>query len=125
VLEDLGHKVTEASDGSEALRVLKEVDCDFQLLITDYAMPRLSGTEFLRSAKRLCPDVPALIVTGYADADAIRGRPGAVEILQKPFTPAQLETAIERLCGAEPSTRLTGKSTKRVNRETFSNRASR
>jgi DNA-binding NtrC family response regulator len=67
-------------------------------LITDYAMPHQSGTEFLREARKLCPDVPALIVTGYAETDAIGDRPVNVEILLKPFTPTALEATIERIC---------------------------
>ena len=45
-------------------------------MITDYAMPHVSGAEFLREARELCPGVPALMITGYADADAISDRPG-------------------------------------------------
>jgi len=98
VLEDLGHRVVEAADGAQALEVLRD-NCHFDLLISDYAMPHLSGTDFLRHAHDLCPEVPALIVTGYAEADAIGDRPGGVEILQKPFTRDALEGAIESLCG--------------------------
>jgi CheY-like chemotaxis protein len=64
-------------------------------------MPQLSGTEFLRQAREVCPGVPALIVTGYAEADAIQDRPAGVEVLLKPFTPKQLEAALLRVCGAE------------------------
>jgi PAS domain S-box-containing protein len=98
LLTDLGHSVVEAEDGAEAMEVLKTRTCDFDLLISDYAMPQLSGTDFLRQAQRLCPDVPALIVTGYADAEAIGDRPKGVAILQKPFTAVALETAIAKLC---------------------------
>ncbi len=97
VLGDFGHTVVEAADGTDALRVLRE-DCGFDLLITDYAMPHLSGTDLLRAAQDICPEVPALIVTGYAEAEAIRDRPEHVDILQKPFTPEALEGAIEHLC---------------------------
>jgi CheY-like chemotaxis protein len=98
LLTDLGHSVVEAEDGAEAMEVLKTRTCDFDLLISDYAMPQLSGTDFLRQAQRLCPDVPALIVTGYAEAEAIGDRPKGVAILQKPFTAVALETAIAKLC---------------------------
>ena len=98
LLEDLGHEVVEATNGAEALMVLNKGDCRFDLMISDYAMPHQSGTEFLREARKLCPDVPALIVTGYAETDAIGDRPENVEILLKPFTPAILEAMIERIC---------------------------
>ncbi|HEX6661501.1 MAG TPA: response regulator [Sphingomicrobium sp.] len=101
VLEELGHEVLQAENGADALRVLKEHDCRSDLLITDYAMPHLSGTEFLREARILCPDVPALIITGYAEANAIADRPAGVEILLKPFTPAMLDEAIARICQPE------------------------
>jgi CheY-like chemotaxis protein len=98
LLSDLGHQVTEAANGVEALRKLTQGDCDFDLMISDYAMPHLSGTEFLREARRLCPGVPALIITGYAEADAISDRPEGVEVLLKPFTPDKLDAALARVC---------------------------
>jgi two-component SAPR family response regulator len=64
-------------------------------------MPHLSGTDFLREARLLCPDVPALLITGYADVGMIRDRLDGVELLLKPFTPAKLEAAMARVCGPE------------------------
>jgi CheY-like chemotaxis protein len=81
--------------------LLETGKCDVDLLITDYAMPHLSGTEFLREARLLCPDVPALLITGYADGDMIRDKPAGVETLLKPFTPSQLDAAIARMLNAE------------------------
>ena len=100
LLADLGHAVTEAANGPEALDTLKGGDCDYDLVISDYAMPHQSGTEFLREAREHCPDVPALIITGYAEADAISERAEGVDVLLKPFTPAKLEACLHRLCGA-------------------------
>jgi PAS domain S-box-containing protein len=99
-LEDCGHHVLQAADGADAIRVLKDNDCDCELIITDYAMPHVSGSEFIRQARLLCPGVPALIITGYAEADAIGDRPDGVEILLKPFTSVALEDAIARMVGA-------------------------
>jgi len=98
MLEDLGHKVVGAANGKEALKVLRAEQCEYDLMISDYAMPHLSGTEFLREARELCPGVAALIITGYAEADAISDRPEGVEILLKPFTPRALEAAVARIC---------------------------
>jgi len=99
VLSDLGHDIVEASNGADALASLEARECDFDLLISDYAMPHLSGTEFLRKARKLCPGVPALIITGYAEAEAIADRPKGVEVLQKPFTQSMLESALSRIVG--------------------------
>ena len=96
-----GIKCTRPRTAQTALEVLTTRDCDFDLLITDYAMPHLSGTEFLREARLLCPEVPALLITGYAEVDMIRDRPANVELLLKPFTPSNLDAAIARACGAD------------------------
>ena len=101
VLEDAGHEVRQSDNGADALALLKKGDCDFDLLITDYAMPYLSGTDLLREARLLCPDVPALLITGYAETEKIGDRPAGVEMLLKPFTPAALEGAMVRACGLE------------------------
>jgi PAS domain S-box-containing protein len=98
VLADLGHEIVEAASGAEALDALRSGDCNYGLMISDYAMPHLSGTEFLRKAREFCPGVPALIITGYAEAEAIGNRPDGVEVLQKPFSPRELEDALHRVC---------------------------
>jgi PAS domain S-box-containing protein len=96
LLKDIGHDVVEAANGADALKLLQNGKCEFDLMITDYAMPNLSGTEFLREARQYCPGVGALIITGYAETGAVRDRPEGVEILLKPFTPSQLEAALAR-----------------------------
>jgi CheY-like chemotaxis protein len=98
MLADLGHEVVEAANGTDALTVLKNRSSDYDVLVSDYAMPQLSGIDFLMEARKLCPGVPALIITGYAEADAISGRPEGVEILSKPFTSPILEAALLRVC---------------------------
>ena len=94
--------MVEAANGAEALKRLEERRLRATIvMISDYAMPHLSGTEFLREAREICPDVPALIITGYAEADAISDRPEGVEILLKPFTANKLESVLTRICGAQ------------------------
>ena len=100
MLEELGHTVVEAANGKEALAALQNGASNCDVLISDYAMPHLSGTEFLRRAREIFPNVPALIITGYAEADAVCDRPDSVEILLKPFTPMALEKALSQLCSA-------------------------
>jgi PAS domain S-box-containing protein len=93
MLEDLGHQVTQARDGPSALEIMQgEQACD--LLISDYAMPKQSGTDLIRQARAVRPGMPALIITGYADAEAINDRPADVAVLSKPFDLAALGSAI-------------------------------
>jgi PAS domain S-box-containing protein len=96
MLVELGHSVVEAVNGDEALAALANGAADCDLIISDYAMPHLSGTEFVRRARQLVPDIPAIIITGYAEADAVRDRPDSVEILLKPFREEALREALAR-----------------------------
>ena len=94
VLTELGHRVTEAANGAEALAKMNNGKSDWDLLISDYAMPELSGTDLVRAMRKVQPDLPCLIITGYAEQDAVGGRPDDVTVLSKPFTPAKLSEAI-------------------------------
>ena len=94
VLEELGHVVTEAANGAEALAALKAGESDWDLLISDYAMPELSGTELMDELRKVHPRLPCIIITGYAEGEAVGDRPDDVMVLSKPFTPAQLSDAI-------------------------------
>jgi PAS domain S-box-containing protein len=96
MLADLGHAPIEAASGVEALELLASNDHRFDLLITDYAMPRQSGTEVVRLVREQQPALPAIIVTGYADEAEIGSRPAEVGLLMKPFRLADLAGAIRR-----------------------------
>ncbi len=96
MLRDLGHDAVEVASGPEAIEVLGGDDSRFDVMITDYAMPRQSGTEVVRLARQTHPELPAVIITGYADAEAIGGRPTDVGLLMKPFTLAELSGAVHR-----------------------------
>ena len=94
LLRDLGHNVVEATDGAGVLSLLRaDPDC-CELLISDYAMPHVSGAEVIRQARAVKPGLPAIIITGYADAQSISRRPEDVLVLAKPFTADQLTGAI-------------------------------
>ena len=95
LLHDLGHQVIEASTGGEVLDILEKDPDAFDLLITDYAMPALSGVEVVRRARELSPGLPGIIITGYADTNSISNRPEDVCVIAKPFTPDQLSRAIQ------------------------------
>jgi len=96
LLRELGHQVLEALSGAEALDLLKADASRIDLLLSDYAMPQLSGTDIVAAARECRPGLPALLVTGYADADEIGERPSDVAILSKPFTVPDLASALAR-----------------------------
>jgi CheY-like chemotaxis protein len=94
LLKDLGHQVTEAAGGSEVLDKLRADPTGFDCVVSDYAMPDISGTEVVRQARSIRHALPAILITGYADSRSIRTLPSDVRVLTKPFTPDELDLAI-------------------------------
>jgi CheY-like chemotaxis protein len=94
LLEDLGHSVVEANSGPEALRHLS-AGLEPDLLITDYAMPGMTGLELGQEVRRRLPDLPILLATGFAELEGA----GAANMprLAKPYTQDQLANQIARL----------------------------
>jgi CheY-like chemotaxis protein len=65
VLGELGHRITTASEGQEALdRFSRD---KFDLVITDYKMPRMNGLELIVRIRERAPTVPIILVSGYVD----------------------------------------------------------
>lgn len=93
MLEDEGHVVIEATSGTDALEVLRRGE-RVDLVITDQAMPRMTGLELTKIIKSEWPKLPVIMATGYAELpegvgfDLIR--------LSKPFTQAQLVEALSQ-----------------------------
>jgi PAS domain S-box-containing protein len=94
LLQDSGHEIVEASDGGKALKLLAAKQT-FDLLITDYAMPNVSGAEVIAGSRKMRPTLPAIMITGYADPAALPAT-RRVTLLAKPFTPAQMGEAIQK-----------------------------
>ena len=90
MLEDMGHRVREALSGQTALDILRSQAID--LLITDYAMPGLSGIELIDAARREWPDLKAALVSGYADLPAGTGL--SLPRLAKPYDDSDLHDLI-------------------------------
>ncbi|MDB5459082.1 MAG: Histidine kinase [Caulobacteraceae bacterium] len=87
MLEDLGHTVAQAASGAEALEIVVR-DPAIDLVISDHAMPEMTGLELAGVIKAGRPDLPLILATGYAelppDADPTLPR------LAKPFTQREL-----------------------------------
>jgi CheY-like chemotaxis protein len=97
MLEDLGHHVIEASSGDQALRIL-EAGRTVDLLLTDHAMPGMTGIELARIARRTRPAMPVLLATGYTDLPA--GQKIDLPRLSKPYMQNELREQIDRLLSA-------------------------
>jgi len=93
IFSDMGHEVLEAHSGRSALEVLQREDVD--LMITDYAMPRMTGGELVEAAKDVKPDLKIIVASGYAELPD--GAALNVPRLAKPFTDGELARAIADL----------------------------
>ena len=96
VLCQEGHRVVEASDGAVALEILQMFR--FDLVITDFVMPKLNGIKFVEQLHTLQPRLPIIFITGYLSA--ISGKAildEVAEVLQKPFEPDLLRSTVQRL----------------------------
>jgi signal transduction histidine kinase len=93
MLEDLGHAAVQAASGAEALSLL-EGGLEIDLLLTDHAMPQMTGVELARRLREVRPDLKVILATGYADL------PRTPEIdlprLAKPFRQEELARALAR-----------------------------
>jgi PAS domain S-box-containing protein len=95
-LETLGHPTIQASSGRLAVELLNGGAAPaIDLLLVDYAMPGLSGIEVARAARANNPDLPIIIVTGYADTKFFDEWIDGAQLLRKPCRLHDLATAIE------------------------------
>jgi PAS domain S-box-containing protein len=104
-LQDLGHDVRIAFDGSEALEAARGFSPD--LVFLDIGLPGLTGYEVALSMRQIpgCAKVPIIAVTGYArDVDRVRAlRAGLSAHLTKPIDVTRLESIVEEMMVATPS----------------------
>ena len=94
MLEDLGHRVIEAGSGQAALEILERRP-DVELVVTDHAMPGLTGAELVQQVSMRFPHVQTMLASGFAELSLADGRVSALH-LTKPFTQAELQAAIVR-----------------------------
>ncbi len=102
MLEDLGHTVIAAHSGAQALEAL-EKHRDIDLVITDHAMPRMTGVELAAAIAARRPGTPIILATGYAELPA--GAEANLPRLSKPYRQETLAEAIAATIDAEQSAR--------------------
>jgi CheY-like chemotaxis protein len=95
-LERAGYVVSAADSAGAALEMLA-AGLRPDLVVTDHAMPGLSGAELLRLAHARLPHLPALLVTGYDEVTEREALPAGVHVLLKPFQRGELITQVGAL----------------------------
>ena len=95
----LGHDVAGFTNPEEALEAFRAQPNDFDVVVTDLAMPLISGIDFARQLRAIRPDMPVLVTTGNASAvDEARAREAGIrELILKPVTFDELCQTINRL----------------------------
>jgi two-component system, cell cycle response regulator CpdR len=91
-----GHELTETIDGAQALDALNRKDGKFDLLLADVKMPVMDGVTLALAAGRDRPDMPIMLMTGYADQrERAHGLDALVhEVIFKPFSIDQIKVAV-------------------------------
>ncbi|MFN8611103.1 MAG: response regulator [Vulcanimicrobiota bacterium] len=97
VLSNQGYRVTCAENGEQAWEALQAQD--FDLLVTDIQMPKMTGNELVKRVLDSRPDLPVLMMSGYNPEGQV---PEEVLFLSKPFTPQQLVEKVAALHTAPP-----------------------
>ncbi len=96
MLEDMGHRVIAAASAIEALGLLARHHPD--LVITDYAMPQVTGLQLARDIADRSPGLPVVLATGFAELPPGNGED--LLRLAKPYTQAELAQLLQQVCGA-------------------------
>ncbi|MBI5168477.1 MAG: PAS domain S-box protein [Candidatus Eisenbacteria bacterium] len=102
-LESLGHTVTLHHSSPDALEFFRAHPDEFDLLVTDNTMPRMTGLALSREIVAIRPDLPVLMVSGYADhaEPEVLEQHGVDAVLGKPHSARELDTAIQKLFEGE------------------------
>jgi CheY-like chemotaxis protein len=91
MLEELGHHVIEVHSAPRALAILRGGEA-VDLVITDHAMPDMTGAELLHEIRAAWPGLPVILATGFADLPS--GLDPRTPRLNKPYLSADLEAAV-------------------------------
>jgi CheY-like chemotaxis protein len=102
MLKTFGFDVLQAADGEEAVALFREEFLRIVAVVLDLTMPRLSGEETLRQIRRIRPEAPVLLMSGFSEQDAMQRvcAQGASDFLAKPFKPEELREKMQAILEA-------------------------
>ncbi|MDR3557416.1 MAG: PAS domain S-box protein [Syntrophobacteraceae bacterium] len=98
ILERLGYQVTGLTSSREALEQFRTNPGDFDLIISDYTMPQMVGTELARECLKVRADIPVIICTGFSELleDKEAANTGIRGVAMKPLNSRQLATMVKK-----------------------------
>lgn len=103
VLEEMGHRICIATSGSEALEQFAHHK--FDLVVTDYKMPRMDGRELIVRLRKQAPDLPIVLISGFVDSLGLsEDNTGADVVIQKSANEvSHLVRSVARLLRKKPA----------------------
>jgi len=125
-LKRLGYVVTCCEQSEDALARFRRAPVDFDMIITDWAMPGMSGTELVSAIREIRPDIPMLLMSGFVDSTLQHTAKtiGIGEILIKPVNPELLAQAVAQVL-ARGNRPVAGKSTRPATTKKDENRVAK
>jgi CheY-like chemotaxis protein len=120
VLEELGHRITTAANGVDALEQFGA--SRFDLVVTDYKMPRMNGLELIVGLRRISPDLPVILISGFVDSLGLNEETtGADVVIQKSANEvSHMVRAVARLLRKKPAKKPVSSEALRVKRKSTS-----
>ncbi len=98
VLKKGGHSVVMAENGEDAIAVFSEQGGAFSIVVLDFSLPGISGTDLLRKLRAIRPDIPCIFSSGFpmTMADVPEDIRSETSFLQKPYRSGELLDAVRQ-----------------------------
>jgi signal transduction histidine kinase/ActR/RegA family two-component response regulator len=102
MLESLGYRVSGFNDPRDALAAFTQAPDAYDIVVTDYSMPEMPGTEMAQSLRECRPDIPIALISGYVSNEVVvRARAvGVTDIISKPNIVEELAATVQRMLAA-------------------------
>ncbi|MBS3808693.1 MAG: PAS domain S-box protein, partial [Desulfobacterales bacterium] len=98
MLESLGYRVASRTSAVEALEAFRSNPDKFDILITDMAMPNMSGDKLAVAVKEIRPDIPVILCTGFSQKlNVFKDSPAIEHVLMKPVGKAEIAKAVRKI----------------------------
>ncbi len=101
LLEHLGYKVVSQTNGVNGLKVFISSPDEFDLVITDYTMYKMTGLDFAREVLRIRPATRILLCTGFSEQitpDSVKEL--GIELLMKPYSMREISEVVRKILDA-------------------------
>jgi len=120
VLEELGHRIATAANGVDAMEQF--ANAKFDLVVTDYKMPRMDGLELIAGLRKTSPELPVILISGFVDSLGLsEENTGADVVIQKSANEvSHLVRSVARLLRRKPVKKpVSSEGAARVKRKTI------